>query len=43
MSWTRTLLASGHALGHPSGVAFYDAEFGTGRAQAYRLLDVARS
>ncbi|WP_307180204.1 hypothetical protein [Streptomyces canus] len=30
-------------LGHPSWEAYCDAEFGISRAQAYRLLDVARA
>ncbi|GHA59010.1 hypothetical protein [Streptomyces purpurascens] len=30
-------------LGHPSWESYCDAEFGINRAQAYRLLDVARS
>ncbi|WP_367141114.1 MULTISPECIES: hypothetical protein [Streptomyces] len=30
-------------LGHPSWESYCDAEFGISRAQAYRLLDVARS
>ncbi|MGY1503759.1 hypothetical protein ACW4TU_45620 (plasmid) [Streptomyces sp. QTS52] len=30
-------------LGHPSWEAYCDAEFGISRAQAYRLLDIARS